>query len=344
MCGCVCCVVCGCVGACVLRLRLRFRAHAQVLAYSSGASEPHKLSRVAFDKLMNRVMSGNAGSVCALQAEATGTKYRVTFHRSPGDGGPSTASWKTLRIMDDGSAVGSRAGKVNAVLAESAARVIQHIEDVQHVRVRDLTAEFMVGKKSGAPVLTHVPTVMTVRLSPGAETGTVVPLLAMKRDREALQNSARSTRLVDGSGDGDGDGTGMWASASRRPGTGSSAGGRRGGSGGLGASASLPALTDGGSGVRCVGAFCGCRVERVDTGVFAVRRPRSQVISVRPMQPCPPRVGASKRVWLCVYVALSEWLWLGGCGGGCGRVWLRVCACTDTGYECLWLLTEQRGV
>ena len=89
----------------------------QVLAYSSGSSEAHELTPVAFDKLMNRVMSGTGGSVCALQAHVPGTKYAVDFQRGAA---PGKETWNVSRVMDNGSTVASRAAKVNESLAEAA--------------------------------------------------------------------------------------------------------------------------------------------------------------------------------------------------------------------------------
>jgi len=151
-----------------------------------------------------------------------------------------------------------------------------------------MTLSFVVPKGTDLPILVHVPSVHTRKHSPDADSGTVVPLLAMKRTREALHQSARHTRNVDAAGgDGDGNGNGMWAQQfpvpasglQARPGTGSSSGG--GSRRGLAGSASLPMLKEGETGTRCAGQFCGCRVERVGTGVFAVRRPHSQFTSVR---------------------------------------------------------------
>jgi len=112
-----------------------FVPNLQVVAYSSGSPDPHILSAIAFEKLLNRVLRGSGGAVCALQAHVQGTSYRVSFKRGTG---PTKSSWRTVRVMDNGNEVVSRAGTVNATLAEAAARLIQHVEDVK-VRAYDTT-------------------------------------------------------------------------------------------------------------------------------------------------------------------------------------------------------------
>lgn len=285
--------------------------------YSSGNGRSHTLDGPGFDKLVNRLSSGNAGTVCALQACVPGRapirRLRVEYSRVPDGAGGTRPVYRCRIVLPSGSKP-CEDGRTQSLLVETIEALIQHLQAVRLVSVEQLTADVAIDAAKVA-WLTHVPSVACRRVTPaqaaaaakaatqgasdvsgpGTPTpATMVPLLAMKRERERQRTASRGgDEAADDTDRFDLDevDSNLWAqkSGAAAAGGGGAGGGAGAGAGSgaagtgagaasaklLGASASLPLLREGETGVKCSGQFCSCVVQAVDTGVLVVRRPRN---------------------------------------------------------------------